>query len=274
MKTELINVTPAIAAEWIGRNANNRALRRTVVEALKAAFARGEYVQTHQGIAFHEDGSLLDGQHRLTAIAELRDGKFPMLVTTGVTGDAYMVMDTGVKRTANDSLRLEDRRLVETATLIAKMCTGRSKVTAQMLVPIIERIQRQHDGLMAHCSTAARTWSSVPVRLAAIVSIKNGTDVEHVRGVYRSMVLADFDRMTPAAQSLYRAAVDGRISASNHADLLARSLVLFDPAKANLAKVLVSDAAPAVAKVRLLFGHLLERDDDVAPAAPKGKAKA
>lgn len=276
MKTEIINVTPAMAAEWLSCNTSNRNLRRTTVEGLKAAFKRGEYVATHQGIAFSAGGVLLDGQHRLTAISELRDGSFPMLVTRGLSDEAFKAMDIGVKRTAADALRSEDRRLVETARLIAAICVhNKSSVTPTMLIPIIEHIKRHHDALLAFCPTATRTWSSAPVRLAAVISMKNGVDVDYVRSVYRSLVMSQFDAMPPIAQSLYRSHVDGRIRASDTADMLSRCLIAFQPEKAKLTKVQIKDSTASFAQVRLIFGWTVQAEDvpEKKKAAREGAAK-
>lgn len=276
MKTELINITPAIASMWLIMNTSNRPLRRTVVEGLKAAFKRGEYVATHQGIGFSESGVLLDGQHRLTAISELRDGSFPMLVTSGLPDEAFQAMDIGVKRTAADALRAEDKRLVEVARLIAAVCvSNKSSVTPTMLIPIIDNIERLHNALTAFCPTITKTWSSAPVRLAAVMAMKNGVDVDYVRSVYRALVLSHFDAMPAVAKSLYKSHVDGRVRAADIADMLSRCLVAFQPDKANLTKVQIKDAGISLAQVRLIFGWLVQPDDaEKKKATPSGAAKS
>lgn len=277
MKAEIINVTPAMAAEWLSMNTGNRPLRRSVVEGFKEAFRRGEYVPTHQGIAFSSGGVLLDGQHRLTAISELRDGAFPMLVTRGLPDAAFKAMDIGIKRTAADALREDDKRVVEVARLIASICvTNKSSITPAMLIPIIENIRRHHNALLAFCPTTTKMWSSAPVRLAAILSIKSNVDLDYVRSVYRALVQRDFDALPPVAKSLVRAHMDGRVRASDAADTISRCLVVFRPEKANIAKLNIKDANVAFSTVRLIFGHLIEVvDADAAKkkAAPKDAAK-
>lgn len=271
MKAEIINVTPQMAADWLSRNTDNRALRRTVVDGLKAAFARGEYVKTHQGIAFSASGVLLDGQHRLTAISELRDGVFPMLVTSDLPDEAFQAIDIGVKRTAADSLRSEDRKLVETARLIATICThNRSAITPTLLVPIIDNIAKAHNSLMAFCATTARTWSAAPVRLAAVMSIMQGVDPDYVRTTYRSLVLARFDAMPPVAHALFKSNHDGRVHASDVGDMLSRCLVVFRPEKAGLTKVQIKDNSAALAMVRSMYGWIAS--GQVEDATPKKKA--
>lgn len=71
---KLIDVTPAMAREWLGRNYEmNRHRGRTVVEKYRRLMLNDEWQTTHQGIAFDSDGRLIDGQHRLDALAGLTD---------------------------------------------------------------------------------------------------------------------------------------------------------------------------------------------------------
>ncbi|MFE1010030.1 hypothetical protein ACFW4M_01835 [Streptomyces sp. NPDC058794] len=105
MHMEVLDVTPELAAEWLTRNTNNRPLSKATVQQLAARIQRGEWQLTHQGIAFDEDGVLIDGQHRLAAV--VRAGlTVPMTVAHGVPRTAFTVMDTGRKRTGRDALAL------------------------------------------------------------------------------------------------------------------------------------------------------------------------
>lgn len=277
MKAEIVTVTPQMAADWLSLNCNNRTLRRATVEGLKSAFRRGEYIQTHQGIAFAQNGELLDGQHRLTAISELRDGAFPMLVIRGLDNEAFRVMDIGVKRTPADALRSDDKRLVEIARLIAAICTNkRGSITPTLLLPIMEDIERQHSSLIAFCPSVAKTWSSTPVRLGAVVAMASGVNPDYVRATYRSLVTSDFDAMPPVARALYRSSVNGLVRAADWADMLSRCIVVFTEKKANNTKVQVKSPAEAPALVRTLYGHLVATDDDTQDkktATPNGAAK-
>jgi hypothetical protein len=63
-------VTPAIAREWLTKNAKNRNLRETTVMAFARDMARDAWSENHQAIAFGADGELIDGQHRLAAIVK------------------------------------------------------------------------------------------------------------------------------------------------------------------------------------------------------------
>lgn len=42
MKVEIVNITPAMASEWLKLNITNRRLRRSVVDGIKSALVRGD----------------------------------------------------------------------------------------------------------------------------------------------------------------------------------------------------------------------------------------
>lgn len=78
---------------------------------------RGDWLVTHQGIAFDTRGVLVDGQHRLAAVVEA-DVTVKIAVFTDVEPDTFDVLDTGKKRNAADVLAIEAEK---SATLLAAM---------------------------------------------------------------------------------------------------------------------------------------------------------
>ena len=102
---EVIEVTPALAKEWLQRNTHNRNLRQRVAAGYAADMLAGAWVEDGQSIKFAADGTLLDGQHRLAAIAQ-SGVTLPMLVVTGLPSTAQDTMDTGAKRSLGDALKL------------------------------------------------------------------------------------------------------------------------------------------------------------------------
>lgn len=262
MEIELARITPALARKWLELNKNNRPLRPTHVETLRASFARGEYVQTHQGIAFDQDNNLIDGQHRLHAIAQMPKGFFvTMLVTRGLERDrAFVVIDTvQAKRSTSDVLRV-DRNVGETANFLARLFNNAHAITPTYVAPFARYVQSEVTELLAHCGTAARTWSSAPVKAAAVLQMKNGHS-DYVKTVYAAMVTLDFDAMPRCAKAVFRAQKAGEVRASFGWDLFARGLKIFDPANTNLSKVQISDLSTTLAAVR----DILARDINTAP---------
>lgn len=106
MKTMIMIVTPEQAEKWLVEcNTHNRPLRVTAVRSLSNQIKRGEWQLSHQGIAFDEKGILLDGQHRLAAIAQAGQ-PVEVMVTFNAPRSSFSVVDTGQKRTGRDVLAL------------------------------------------------------------------------------------------------------------------------------------------------------------------------
>lgn len=102
---EVVEVTPALADEWLGRNTHNRNLRENAVLAYARDMESGNWAENGESIKFAQDGTLLDGQHRLQAIS--RAGvTVRMLVVTHLPHSTQETMDDGRKRTLADALAL------------------------------------------------------------------------------------------------------------------------------------------------------------------------
>jgi len=113
INTKLTTVTPKMASEMLKSNTGNRKIRINHVNRLKTEILAGRWLVTHQGIAFAEDGSLIDGQHRLMAI-EASGKPVQIMITHGVekyhNGDINLntmdVIDCGKTRSTGDQLHL------------------------------------------------------------------------------------------------------------------------------------------------------------------------
>lgn len=105
MKTALEVVTPEMAREYLTHNTGNRPLRQTWINGLVGMIQRGQWAETHQGIAFAKSGRLLDGQHRLHAI--MAAGRsVRLLVTRELDEDVFVHIDGGRTRSLQDRLKL------------------------------------------------------------------------------------------------------------------------------------------------------------------------
>ena len=117
MRSRVQTITPAKAAEMLDANTTNRPLSRTLVRGFAEAMIRGEWMVTHQGIAFDVNGVLVDGQHRLAAVIEA-DVAVEMTVFTEVEDGTFDVLDTGKRRNAADVLAIEGEK---SSTTLAAM---------------------------------------------------------------------------------------------------------------------------------------------------------
>jgi hypothetical protein len=66
ISSELVEITPAMAREWLEKNIeNNRGVGAQVVDAYARDMLAGKWYIPGDPIRFDEDGNLIDGQHRL-----------------------------------------------------------------------------------------------------------------------------------------------------------------------------------------------------------------
>lgn len=104
---ETIDVTPALAKEWLTRNKRNRPASTTVIEKYRRDMADGNWQFTGDAIRFDGDHNLIDGQHRLNAIAAMPSPfAVPLLVIKGLEQRSQLVMDQGRRRTPGQQLSL------------------------------------------------------------------------------------------------------------------------------------------------------------------------
>lgn len=107
----LVKVDSDVARDWLKFNIKNRRIRNTLVAYLRRQIETNEWQSNHpQPIVFSDAGRLIDGQHRLTAIAEAEiynGSAVKMRVETGADDKIREYMDTGITRTLDDRVELD-----------------------------------------------------------------------------------------------------------------------------------------------------------------------
>lgn len=136
MKTSIERITPEKARKYLDGNYGNRVVRQSWVENLAGMILRGEFLSTHQGIAFAKDGRLLDGQHRLLAI--LKSGKaVDMMVTHDLDEAAFRHIDGGRTRSNADRIKLvSDEKENSVAVALVRSYLVAAVVKSSSLVTI------------------------------------------------------------------------------------------------------------------------------------------
>lgn len=268
---EWVMVTPQMAEAWLLRNESNRPIRKWWVASLAAMLRRGEWIATHQGVAFTESGRLLDGQHRLMAIME---SGIPaeMLVVTGLSSTAFMAIDIGVKRALSDVTGLTKGE-AEVCRLACALLSGSTSATPQRVLGIARAgVVDTHRVLVDHCPTTTKFFSSAPMRLAAVVRILEGHPISWVIETYGHLVWLHVDDWTPLGRALVKQVMQGHAIATNTTDTLARGLRVFDSSEQqkNATKMQISDAslAAAVETVRRALKPLLSSEHSSQEVAP------
>ena len=105
MHTSTETITPTTAAAYLERNTGNRTIKPKHVESLADSMTAGHWQCTHEGIAFDTAGSLIDGQHRLSAV--VKSGcTITSLVFRDCEPGTFHVIGDASRRTAADVLHL------------------------------------------------------------------------------------------------------------------------------------------------------------------------
>jgi hypothetical protein len=105
MRVTTETITPALAAEYLKANTQNRPCNRRRVDELAAAMRRGEWMQNGDAVRFSNQGILLDGQGRLKACIAA-GVSFTTLVARDLQPETFKTMDIGKKRNPSDTLAI------------------------------------------------------------------------------------------------------------------------------------------------------------------------
>tara|TARA_R110000824_G_scaffold53819_2_gene148643 strand:- start:104 stop:931 length:828 start_codon:yes stop_codon:yes gene_type:complete len=98
-------VTPSQAKKWLKNNELNRRLERRRVDRLVRELQAGNWKMNGDSIRFYDDGTLADGQHRLTAVVE-SGVSINSLVIRHLPKEVMPTIDRGRTRKTTDVLRM------------------------------------------------------------------------------------------------------------------------------------------------------------------------
>jgi hypothetical protein len=110
---QITQITPELARSWLKGNTHNRPLRQRVVDDLHDRFMRGEWQLSTDAIAIATDGTIINGQHRLTMIAQLSNDDLGVVVTvmTGAKLELQRIIDSQARRNFGQSLAIDGEKL-------------------------------------------------------------------------------------------------------------------------------------------------------------------
>jgi hypothetical protein len=198
MKTYIQYITPEQAAKWLEKNNKNPRKKIIIawVQELMKSLRRGEWVLTHQGIAFDRDGNLVDGQHRLTAIVQTGIGA-TLMITEGVPSESISEMDLGLRRNAATRMNV-DKGTAEPITFIARIIYG-MRPTTRELEAIRDCTMESCKNLLSHCMSARAKLSQAPVK-AAFVTHQLMTRDDVIFREYRKFILLKMENIDELAK--------------------------------------------------------------------------
>ena len=93
MEVQVKTITPSYARKLLNNNPSNRLIRARAVESMARDISNGKWQLTGESIKISSDGSLIDGQHRLSAVIKA-DTPIQCLVCYQVDLESMTVIDS------------------------------------------------------------------------------------------------------------------------------------------------------------------------------------
>lgn len=130
MYLSFVKVTPATASAWLTQNGANRRIREAAVNSYATDMVAGDWQLIPHAICFSADGTLLNGQHTLSALVKASVTLW-LLIARHVSAEVVAVMDSGRTRTIADQLKMvgdgSDKRALQLARYIRAGRLGAQK---------------------------------------------------------------------------------------------------------------------------------------------------
>jgi hypothetical protein len=203
MRTEIMMVTPEMARSWLSNQVRNRKLIMSHVKYLANEIRQGRWRLSPQGIAFGDNGQLLDGQHRLRAIIEAGIAVKMLVVFDSPLGN-FPILDRGVSRNM-EAITGIPKYYAEIYGFLLSVINPKQKVSPDDIVKLHDYLEPYVNTLYKHCPNKVRYYSSTPIRTAVIVNlINNSEDTDYILNTYKALVLRQSKEMPLIADSLRR----------------------------------------------------------------------
>jgi hypothetical protein len=137
-------IDPATALRYLESNTINRTLRPGLVGMYAADMRAGKWSLSNDMVVFAEDGSLLNGQHRLRAIVESKTSQL-FFVLRNAPRAAMINLDNGATRNIRDNAKIVgveggfSTRLVACTRAIHEASKSKGMMSFSQRLEIIER---------------------------------------------------------------------------------------------------------------------------------------
>ena len=187
MEAEFERIGKVRAKELLANQVGSqRVVQRAFVDRLKEAMANDEYIEDVINPIFISDtGKLLEGQHRLNAIADSEDGtSINFLVVRGLPEKAFVYLDQNRTRDAKDSLRIKGirnpQKTAAASKLLYQLIYGK---TSKPRNEIVDRMVDDYPALGEAVSLAESFSKKLHIKIAKYIN-KSKINKTHVYGNY------------------------------------------------------------------------------------------
>lgn len=176
MSVRVERVDPKRAEELLGRNTHNRNVRGRQITSMAADMRAGKWRLNGEALKFANDGTLLDGQHRLLAVIE-SGAEIEILVVRGMPRAFQETMDAGSRRTFADVLKLRGETGYSTLATVVRavnhfehtgtVAAGRYQPTTAQLAATLEEYPWLRDSIRTVANSARH--GNLPIRVGGLL---------------------------------------------------------------------------------------------------------
>jgi hypothetical protein len=241
-------ITPSKARSYLNKIPSyQRKIRPGRIDFLVRSILQGSFQLTHQGICFNEEGALIDGQHRLTAIVKA-DKPVHMMVTRGAPINTWQAVDTGGQRNLSDITGI-DKRVSEPIRYILRLISIHEPTYQDA-----ERVANSDIGLwlerlVAVCPTHRKLFSASKIKAMAALRAAM-SDHDYPLYQYRALVLQDYSEMSPYIQSLCKQFINHGSLAEKQSEMVCRAYLAFDVNSSSKTKLVIKEFHPVIEEIR------------------------
>ena len=118
--SEIVTITPEIAARLLETNADNRRINQAQVNQIAKDILSKKWVMNGETIIVDKEGHLIDGQHRLWGVVEAQES-IQSLMVFGLTRDSRFTVDMGRQRKVGDYIHMTRAPNSTRAAAIARL---------------------------------------------------------------------------------------------------------------------------------------------------------
>lgn len=177
MNTIQMTITPDQAQKWLeDQNTRNRPMSMHLAAQYADDMAKGLWMETHQGIAFYEDGVIADGQTRLKAITICKK-PISMQITFGVPVLSSLSIDVHRRRTFSNQLAmtgdlpwLGKNEAATAMMLMVNEGAGRTSKNVRAVIDFCTPIESAMLFVKAKTINSIRYITTAPVKAAIVAA--------------------------------------------------------------------------------------------------------
>jgi hypothetical protein len=224
-------ISPEKAQEYLDKSDGNKGrYKRKIIPSAVRDYSRdmenGDWVLTHQGIAFDCNDQLVDGHNRMQAIIE-SGATVEIIVWRNLSEVAVKYLDKGRNRTNSDRLQIPKRQ-AEALRFAAKHAYKTSPPTISQLEQIKNSVYGDVlENLILKTPTTIKTITSAPF-ICGVAYGEMTNQTPYAREQFSHIYEQNYDEMSSIVKAFNKQIHMNFVNAYEYDDLLTRCMWVFD----------------------------------------------